>query len=106
MPCRAGRLRAESERGGDAAPVHDPAGEQHGHGDAIDDPGHERDPPTIGILERAEERAAMTARLAGLGDDRVHAEPLELDGLVDGRRRAEDDAARVPDLLEAAGRRT
>ena len=42
----------------------------------------------------------MPARLAGLGDDCVHAEPLELDGLGDGRRRAEDDAAHLPDLLE------
>src|SRR6476659_2481412 len=94
---------AERECRGDAAPVHDPAGEKYRNGDAIDDPGHERDAADDRVLERPEEGAAMPARLTGLSDDRVHSESLQLDDLGNRRRRAEDHAARLPYRLERQG---
>src|SRR5581483_12377939 len=60
----------------------------------------EREPADEPALERPEEGASVAARLRTLGDDDVDAEPLELDRLRDGRGRAEDARAGLPDLLE------
>ena len=91
---------AERECGGDAAAVHDPAGEQApGTETRSTIRGTSATPPTTACSNgRGTCRGA--ARLAGLGDHRVHAEPLAARRPLDRRRRAEDDAARLPYRLE------
>ena len=64
---------AERERGGDAAPVGDPARRDHRHAHRVDDLRHERDRADERLLGRPQERDAVTGRLGAARDDRVHA---------------------------------
>ena len=58
------------------------------------------------VLERAEERAAMPARLGALRDDRVDAGALEERRLLRRRRRAGDRDAALLQRLRVDERRT
>jgi hypothetical protein len=96
--------RAERERGGDSAPIHDAAGGEHRHAHRVDDLRHERHAADEPRLERLGEGAPVRARLAALRDDRVDAIALEHQRFRHGGRRAGDaQPARVSRLHGAVG---
>jgi hypothetical protein len=86
-------LGAERQRSGDAAPVHQAAGKNDGHLDAVDELGHERDTADETLLERSEERAAVAAGFGRLRDHDVDAGLLQHDRFRDGRGGTENRAA-------------
>jgi hypothetical protein len=81
-------LRAERERSGDAATVHDRAGGDHRHAHAVDDLWKQREAAHQRVVERMQEPLAMAAGLAPLRDDEVHARLFERGRLGCGRCRA------------------
>jgi hypothetical protein len=97
------RLRTQRQHRRDARAVHDAARRHHRHADGTHDLTHEREGPVIGVLPRAEEGAAMAARLATLRDDEVRAQPLEVARLAHGGRRAAQADAEAPMRSSMAG---
>ena len=82
---------AEGERRRDPAPVHDSARRDHGDRDGIDDLGHEGHRPHHRSVEVARKRSPVATGLAALRDDGLDASVFEREGLVDGRRRADQE---------------
>jgi hypothetical protein len=86
-------LRPERERGRDPAPVDNPARGDDRHRHRVDDLRHKSDEADEPVLERANERPAVAARLRALCDDDINPGPRKRGRLLRCCRRAHQDNA-------------